>query len=932
MHKLFTLILLFVSVWLQAQVITTDPTFVTDNDAVTITFYATEGSGGLAGYTGDVYAHTGVITENSSSTSDWKYVVSDWGENLPETKLVRMAPDVYTLSITPDIRSYYGVPEGEEILQLAFVFRSSAPVGGAYLEGKTAENGDIFYELYQGGLSVTIISPETPQLLLEPDESLDVVVASVDAENTSLFVNGQLVAETSSSVLNHTIPAGSTGSNLVKAIAIAGNEMVADSFMYFVRPPVPVAALPAGLQDGINYLNDTTVTLVLQAPFKEYVFAIGDFNNWQLDATNYMYRTPDGQRYWIEITSLEPEKEYAYQYFVDGELRIADPYTNKVLDPWNDRYIPSSTYPDLMPYPVGKTSGIVSVFQTARPAYEWTVTDFEKPSPEELVIYELHIRDFVETRAIKTVMDTLDYLQRLGVNAIELMPVNEFEGNDSWGYNPSFYFATDKAYGTTEDYKRFIDACHQRGMAVIIDMVLNHSYGQSPLVQLYFDANAGDYGQPTAENLWYNQECPHQPYCWGYDFNHESEYTKAFIDRVNRFWIEEFKVDGFRFDFTKGFSNVVGDGWAYNSQRIAILKRMADEIREVDAETYVILEHFADNSEEKVLSDYGLMLWGNMNFSYNEATMGWLPNSNFSDVSYKQRGWDQPHLVGYMESHDEERQMYKNITFGNQSNPSHDVRELKVAVKRNAAAAAMFLLVPGPKMIWQFGELGYDVSIEYDCRVCPKPVLWNYQQNWDRRLLYNYYSALIDLRKSHPVFRTDDFSLQAVGAGKVLRLQDEDMSVIVVSNFDVNNLEKSPGFYHTGQWYDYFSGEALEVTDTQQEVMLAPGEFKVFTTKQLDTPDFVGFDENIATRAVELNVYPNPVADELIIGFDLQQPASAILKLFNITGQEVLRYDYVGASVGNQELKLNLSRFNSGIYLLQLQQGRQISQTKVIVQ
>ncbi|HPE43504.1 MAG TPA: alpha-amylase family glycosyl hydrolase, partial [Bacteroidales bacterium] len=475
-------------------------------------------------------------------------------------------------------------------------------------------------------------------------------------------------------------------------------------------------------------------------------------------------------------------------------------------------------------------------------------------------------------------------------------------------------------------------ACHQRGMTVIIDMVLNHSYGQSPLVQLYFDANAGDYGQPTAENLWYNQECPHQPYCWGYDFNHESEYTKAFIDRVNRFWIEEFKVDGFRFDFTKGFSNVVGDGWAYNSQRIAILKRMADEIREVDAETYVILEHFADNSEEKVLSDYGLMLWGNMNFSYNEATMGWLPNSNFSDVSYKQRGWDQPHLVGYMESHDEERQMYKNITFGNQSNPSHDVRELKVAVKRNAAAAAMFLLVPGPKMIWQFGELGYDVSIEYDCRVCPKPVLWNYQQNWDRRLLYNYYSALIDLRKSHPVFRTDDFILEAVGAGKVLRLQDEDMSVIVVSNFDVNNLEKSPGFYHTGQWYDYFSGEALEVTDTQQEVMLAPGEFKVFTTKQLDTPDFVGFEENIVTGAVVLNVYPNPVADELIVGFDLQQPTPAILKLFNITGQEVLRYDYVGASVGNQELKLNLSRFNSGIYLLQLQQGRQISQTKVIVQ
>jgi glycosidase len=931
MRKLLTLILFFVSVWLQAQVITADPTFVTDSDAVTITFYATEGSGGLAGYTGDVYAHTGVITENSSSSSDWKYVVSDWGENLPETKLTRIATDVYTLSISPDIRNYYGVPAGEEILQLAFVFRSAAAVGGAYLEGKTAENGDIFYELYQGGLFTTIISPAAPQLLLEPDESLEVVVASADAENTSLFVNDLLVAQTTSNTLSYTIPAGSTGSNLVKAIATAGNEMVADSFMYFVRPAVPVAALPTGLKDGINYLNDTTVALVLQAPFKEYVFAIGDFNNWQLDTTNYMFRTPDQGRYWIALTGLEPGREYAYQYFVDGQLRIADPYTNKVLDPWNDQYIPSSTYPNLMPYPEGKTSGIVSVFQTAQAEYEWIVTDFERPAPEELVIYELHIRDFVGTRAIKTVMDTLDYLERLGVNAIELMPINEFEGNDSWGYNPSFYFAADKAYGTTNDYKRFIDACHQRGIAVIIDMVLNHSYGQSPLVQLYFDASAGDYGQPTAQNPWYNEVCPHQPYCWGYDFDHESSYTKAFIDRVNRFWIEEFKVDGFRFDFTKGFSNVVGDGGPYNSQRISILKRMADKIWEADPETYVILEHFADNTEERELSSYGMMLWGNMNYSYSEATMGWLPNSNFSGVSYKQRGWSQPHLVGYMESHDEERQMYKNITYGNQSNPYHDVRKLNIAAKRNAAAAAMFLLVPGPKMIWQFGELGYDVSIDYDCRVCPKPIRWNYLQNWDRRLLYNYYSALIALRKSHPVFQTDDFNLEATGAGKKLRLKADDMSVVIVANFDVNGIDVVPGFYEAGIWYDYFSGESLEVTDTQQSIWLPAGEFRVFTDQQLETPDFVGYEDTYDFDDHGLFVYPNPANEALTIRFDLSQPVAVSFKLYDITGQEVLKYEAGTMPAGSQELSLLLDGLASGIYLARLQHGQQINHTKVMV-
>jgi glycosidase len=528
-------------------------------------------------------------------------------------------------------------------------------------------------------------------------------------------------------------------------------------------------------------------------------------------------------------------------------------------------------------------------------------------------------------------MDTLDYLERLGVNAIELMPINEFEGNDSWGYNPSFYFATDKAYGTTEDYKRFVDACHQRGIAVIIDMVLNHSYGQSPLVQLYFDASAGDYGQPTAQNPWYNQVCPHQPYCWGYDFNHESSYTKAFIDRVNRFWIEEFKVDGFRFDFTKGFSNVVGDGGPYNSQRISILKRMADEIWEADQETYVILEHFAENTEERELSSYGMMLWGNMNYSYSEATMGWLPSSNFSGVSYQQRGWSHPHLVGYMESHDEERQMYKNITYGNQSNPYHDVRELNIAAKRNAAAAAMFLLVPGPKMIWQFGELGYDVSIDYDCRVCPKPIRWNYLQNWDRRLLYNYYSALIELRKSHPVFQTDDFNLEATGAGKKLRLKSDDMSVVIVANFDVNGIDVVPGFYETGIWYDYFSGESLEVTDAQQSLWLPAGEFRVFTDKQLETPDFVGFEDKDEFDNTGMIVYPNPATDALTIRFNLSQPVAVSLKLYDISGQEVFRHEAGTMAAGSQELNLFLDGLAAGIYLARLQHGQQIKHTKVMV-
>ena len=105
------------------------------------------------------------------------------------------------------------------------------------------------------------------------------------------------------------------------------------------------------------------------------------------------------------------------------------------------------------------------------------------------------------------------------------MPVNEFEGNESWGYNPMFYFALDKYYGNKNSYKEFIDECHKRNMTVVMDIALNHSFGQNPQVRMYFDKSTGQYGQPTANNPWFNQIDKH-PYGVGYDYNHETQPTK----------------------------------------------------------------------------------------------------------------------------------------------------------------------------------------------------------------------------------------------------------------------------------------------------------------------------------------------------------------------------------------------------------------------
>ncbi|GAB1419911.1 hypothetical protein MASR2M12_26760 [Bacteroidales bacterium] len=933
---LSTIFLFLFSQQIVAQLITADPVFPTDQSQVVITFDASKGNAGLKNFTGDVYAHTGVITNLSQSGSDWKHVVASWTTNLPKAKMTRIAPNLYTLTIGPSIRQYYNVPASEQILQMAFVFRSASAVGGAYLEGKTELNGDIFYDVYEQGLQVVFIQPDKKQVLAEAGETVSVTVAGVDADSIALFVNNQKAISTSALQLHYSFVPTSTGSFILKALAYGNSTHVSDSVQVFVRPAITVENLPQGMIDGVNRLNDSAVLVSLFAPEKQFAFLIGDFNNWSLDQSNYMKRTPDGKRYWLQINKLDPEKEYAYQFFIDGQIRVADPYSQKILDPWNDAYIPASTYPNLKPYPVGKTNGIVSVLQTSPEPYNWHITDFQGPPAGELIIYELLVRDFVANRDIKSVRDTLDYLQRLGVNAIELMPINEFEGNDSWGYNPAFYFAPDKAYGTMNDYKAFIDECHHRGMAVIVDMVLNHSFGLSPMVQMYMGTN----GQVASNNPWYNVSCPHPPYCWGYDFNHQSVATQEFVDRVNRYWLQEFKVDGFRFDFTKGFTNNSGDGYNYDASRIALLKRMADQIWAVKNNAYVILEHFAVNTEEKELANYGMMLWGNVTNAYNQSTMGYLSDSDFSNVSYKKRGWENPHLVGYMESHDEERQMYKNKKYGNNSNPYHNPRNLNIAVKRNAAAAAMFLLVPGPKMIWQFGELAYDYGINHcpdgsyneGCRTSAKPVRWDYQQDWNRRLLFHYYSHLINLRKSQELFKTSDFSIMANTLVKTLSLKGQETDAVVVANFDVETRSALTPFSSTGYWYSYFSGDSLQVSDLNTEIVLGSGEFRVYTTKKLIVPDFVGLDEGGEGLVPQVNIFPNPASQYVVIELTADEVFPLVVEILTSDGRVLKREEkgFIGSDRLNR-IMVETKTLKPGMFLIRLDTGKRYLTKRLII-
>ena len=895
--------------------ITTSPNLPTASDEVVITFDAS--SSDLAGYTGDVYAHTGVRIAGSTT---WKYVIGSWGNNSTQPKLTRISANTYTLNISPSVREFYSVPDAEQIVQICFVFRASSG---------SPQTEDLFVDVVEDGLTVKVNSPSNDKPFYSIGDYININIQSNNSTNLSLFINNQLIQTSQSNEISHTHTATNYGLQWVKAIATDGTDEVADSAYFFIRGDVPVANLPEGTSPGLNITGDDEVTLVLHDPAaqKEFVFAIGDFSNWLIDETYLMNRTSDGKHYWLTISDLEPTKEYIYQYWIDGEIKLADPYTEKVIDPWNDKYISSTTYPNLIAYPDGKTTGIASVFQISENEYQWETTNFTAPPKDELIIYELHIRDFVDDDYIMSVIDKLDYLETLGVNAIELMPINEFEGNDSWGYNPSFYFATDKAYGTKNNYKKFIDECHKRGMAVIIDLVFNHSFGQSPLVQMYFDADAGDYGQPTADNPWYNQTCPHEPWCWGYDFNHQSQYTIDFVNRVNKFWLTEFKVDGFRFDFTKGFTNnqTGNQGSDYDSQRIGILKSYADYIWDVNSNAYVILEHFADNTEERELADYkasegkGMLIWGNMNHAYNEASMGWLSNSNFSGVSYKTRGWNYPHLVGYMESHDEERMMYKNLTYGNSANQYHDVKTLGVGITRQKLAGVFFFTIPGPKMIWQFGELGYEVSIDQNGRTGRKPVRWEYFDDGGRRSLYSTWAELIALRKDFPAFTTDNFSTSLSGAGKRITLMHNDMNVVIVGNFDVTNKDISVSFPNTGKWYEYYSQTEIEISENSQSFSMAPSEYRIYTTSYINRQNYIvdvpTYKED--TNNFNISLWPNPTSGNINISISTEKAGNVDVRLYDINGRLISSIYGGKVSPGQNSISWNKpSGIGAGLYFV----------------
>lgn len=936
-----------------AQLLSWSPNFISEtSSSVEISMNATYGNKALKDYTNttDVYVHIGAITNLSSSSSDWKYVKFTWGTTASAAQCSFVGSNVWKYSISTDLRTFFGITNSsEKILKIAILFRN----GSGNLVQRNIDASDMYVPVYDNTLSARIDNPFKQPTYSPIPEPLTVTVGnnlSINAKSNQpadlkLYFNGTQISNLNNAneiATNTTIVSGGQQTIVVEATASSVTKY--DTLKFFINVTPNIAALPSGVKDGINYEpGDTSVTLVLFAPNKSNVSLIGDFNNWTQTIQHQLNKTPDGNRFWIRLTGLTPSTEYAYQYIIDGSIKVADYYTEKVLDPWNDSYIPATTYPSLKPYPTGLTTGIVSIIQTAKPTYIWQVSSFNKPNKSNLIIHEMLLRDFVATQNWQTVTDTLNYLKNLGINAIEIMPLNEFEGNSSWGYNPSYYFAPDKNYGTENALKKFIDECHKKGIAVIMDIALNHSFGSAPTVQMYWNSTLN---RPAANNPWHN-EAPKHAYNVGFDFNHESQATKDLVARVLEHWLVKYKIDGFRFDLSKGFTQNqtcdangnncnVGAWGNYDASRIAILQNIYDKMQLYAPNSYCILEHFADNSEELELSNRGMLLWGNLNYNFNEATMGYVSTSNFDWGVYTKRGWTQPNLITYMESHDEERLMYKNLNFGNNSNSSHNTRDLNTALKRMEEAAAFWSMIPGPKMLWQFGELGYDYSINYcisngtinsNCRVDPKPIKWDYLQNANRKALYDSYSKFLKLRNISnflSTFTTGSISYDFTGAFKKLQVTSDSLKITLIGNFDVVPQSGNVTFQNSGTWYNYITGATKTATGGSESINLQPGEYQLFLNKDVSnllvTPIF-----NISPNEIlkmNIKVFPNPVSTQSIIEYDLPESGQTTVELKTIYGQTVSTLFKGYRTKGKQQISLSnnksIKNLPKGNYIIQL--------------
>lgn len=944
MRKFYSVVFLLITMAVFGQInYTISPNPFNETDAITLTVPGDQIDESAWGVSNNaIYIWTWSFDTNYQNSQDCP-TNGSWNNSNDLNKLnYNTATDSYSLTFTPT--SFYG--------------RTGIGRFGFLLKDKTGSHQtspDIFVNV--GTLNLTLTNPLANSLTSVPVGNSITITATASTNATfQLKANGTVVNSTTTPSQSYSYSYTVTQDANMELVATQGTSSKTAAFIVQVLRNVVSQAIPNWIRQGINYhpTDPTKVGLALYAPGKNFVHVIGSFNNWTVNDTYLMKKdTTNPDLYWIELNGITPQQLYTFQYRTNDLRKVADPYSPQILSSYDDPWISASTYPNLPAFPVGQGFE-VSTFKTGQTAYNWQVANFQRPAKQDLVVYELLLRDFTQEKNWQSLIDRILYLKNLKINAIELLPIMEFDGNLSWGYNTSFHYALDKAYGTPEKFKEFVDVCHQNGIAVILDVAFNHATGRSPLVRLWnIDPDGDGYGNVAANNPYFNQ-VPKHSYNVFNDFNHTSPSTQYYVERCLEQWLTEYHIDGFRWDLTKGFTQSCSENDeactnAYQQDRVDIMKHYADRQWAIDPNSYMIFEHLGTDTEEQQWANYriaegkGVMLWNKQTDPYNQNTMGYKENSNYDRMNHSLHGFTNMSAVGYGESHDEERLMFKNLAYG-AVNGSYDVKNLNTALERMKTFGATFFTIPGPKMIWQFGELGYEFSInrcangtiDSGCRTDEKPVAFTlgYDTDVNRKAVYDTWAKIINIRNTYPVFKSKTYTIESNNLtndpnGLITRIYVYDASittgiknVVVLANYTTSAQNVVPYFPYTGQWQNLMDNSISNIVSTTAPITLQPGEFRIFG-------NYAGALSTVDTNAankLSLQIADNPVRNG-ITHLVFSKAKKGEISIFDMTGKKLDSFKLDKES-GSYNAKVD---YPVGTYLVQLKSETGIAIQKMII-
>lgn len=605
-----------------------------------------------------------------------------------------------------------------------------------------------------------------------------------------------------------------------------------DTLLPSQRPPQP-------LRGGyyLDLLAPGTVTFILRAPFKPFVSLVGDFNDWNSRA-NMM--TTEGEGIWWTTIEHPGPTRYGFYVAVDEQSHVwvSDPYAQEIHwtkeGPWS--FLPAADV------------------DIARKEFDWQDEQWRTPALRDLVIYELGVRDFggawVGNRprygTFENVIRRLDYLSDLGVNALELMPIQQFPGDSSWGYNPVFYFAPAQTYGTPTDFMRLVDACHARGMAVILDVVFNHAWGDHPYYQIYPpmygpkgewlpDLNPFFHHTPSSINMW-----------GGVDWDHFTGETTAYFQDVIRHWIQTYHVDGFRFDWVGGVDYNSQDPMTSRFEPYHGISAICWAARQTKPDVILLGEYWAldgTNSEKSAArlvreTEMDAVWNGHFHHTLEDVLIQrweWERRDVFRAVGgFREDGFNRAdQIINYTCSHDEVRPVHEVLFYARQhiQKPA-SMNWTEVALNKALVGLIALFASPGVPMLWMGQEYGEDLPRTIDFL----PLKWEKLEQPLYRQHREYVQRLIQarlsnhaLRSDHIAFLEDDFPQTQVMRFRRWDTETGDYALIAL-NFSNQSRRVSLPFPWDGNWHEVVSERTHQIRKQQRSFTLEPWSGRLYTS------------------------------------------------------------------------------------------------------